>query len=368
MKWLNEHRIGFLLVGIVVAIVIGSGNAKADFTFGEPTNLGPTINSPHLDLTGSFSSDGLSLYFTSNRNGPAKDDIYVSTRATTDDAWGTPVNLGPSVNSSGIEQGSIISPDGLSLYFNAYNRTGGYGGLDIWVTKQLTGRNEESYWSEPQNLGPTINTSQNDVAWSMSFDGLALYFNSQNRPGGYGNNDIWVSTRATTDDAWGEPVNLGLTINSPYFDGCPCISTDGLSLFYHSDRPGGFGEYDLYMTTRATIDDDWGIPINLGPTINASAFNSAATILHGGSTLFFTSDRPGGYGDWDIWQVPILPIVDLNTDGIVDTADMCIIVDNWGSDDPLCDIGPMPWGDGIVDVQDLIVLAEHLFEEIPPAE
>jgi N-acetylneuraminic acid mutarotase len=62
------------------------------------------------------------------------------------------------------------------------------------------------------------------------------------------------------------------------------------------------------------------------------------------------------------------PVVDLNADGIVDAADMCIIVDNWGTDEPLCDIGPMPWGDGIVDVEDLIVLAEHLFEEVPPVE
>jgi len=64
-----------------------------------------------------------------------------------------------------------------------------------------------------------------------------------------------------------------------------------------------------------------------------------------------------------MWQSTITPIVDLNSDGIVDSADMCIMVDHWGTNEPLCDIGPMPWGDGIVDVQDLIVLAEHLFEE-----
>ncbi len=84
--------------------------------------------------------------------------------------------------------------------------------------------------------------------------------------------------------------------------------------------------------------------------------------------LYFHSPRSGGFGISDIWQASIEPIVDLNEDGIVDATDMCIMVDNWGTDEPLCDIGPMPWGDGIVDVQDLIVLAEHLFEEIPPVE
>jgi len=69
-----------------------------------------------------------------------------------------------------------------------------------------------------------------------------------------------------------------------------------------------------------------------------------------------------------MWQSSITPIVDLNGDGIVDALDMCIVVDNWGTDNSLCDIGPMPWGDGVVDVEDLIVLAEHLFEEFPLAE
>ena len=84
--------------------------------------------------------------------------------------------------------------------------------------------------------------------------------------------------------------------------------------------------------------------------------------------MYFCSGKYGGYGEYDLFQVSIDPVVDLNSDGIVDATDMCIIVDNWGTDDPLCDIGPMPWGDGIVDVQDLIVLAGHLFEEFPPAE
>jgi hypothetical protein len=87
-----------------------------------------------------------------------------------------------------------------------------------------------------------------------------------------------------------------------------------------------------------------------------------------GSTLYFSSNRLGGLGNYDLWQAPLIPIVDFNGDEIVDSADMCIMVDYWGTDEPLCDIGPMPWGDGVVDVQDLIVLAKHLFEEIFPFE
>jgi hypothetical protein len=118
------------------------------------------------------------------------------------------------------------------------------------------------------------------------------------------------------------------------------------------------------MSMRATTDDPWGEAVNLGPAVNSSAHDCHPDISSDGSTLYFISTRTGV----GIWQVSIEPIVDLNDDGIVDAADMCIIVDYWGTDEPLCDIGPMPWGDGIVDVQDLIVLAEHLFEEVPPPE
>jgi hypothetical protein len=85
-------------------------------------------------------------------------------------------------------------------------------------------------------------------------------------------------------------------------------------------------------------------------------------------TLYFDSDRPGGFGSYDLFEAPIVPVVDLNGDSFVDAADICIMVDHWNTDNPLCDIGPAPWGDGIVDVQDLVILAEHLFEEVFPPD
>ena len=86
-----------------------------------------------------------------------------------------------------------------------------------------------------------------------------------------------------------------------------------------------------------------------------------------GSILYFVSTRPGGTGRFDIWQASVDPIVDLNGDGIVDANDIALMADHWGTDNPLCDVGPMPWGDGTVNAEDLIVLAGHLFERFPPA-
>jgi hypothetical protein len=101
--------------------------------------------------------------------------------------------------------------------------------------------------------------------------------------------------------------------------------------------------------------------MNLGPWVSTPGYEIGPNISADGRTLYFQSGHYRGTGNQDIWQVSLDPVVDLNSDGFVDGADMCIMVDNWGTDEPLCDIGPMPWGDGVVDVQDLIVLAEHLF-------
>jgi hypothetical protein len=364
MKWLNGYRISLVLVGFVVVNVIGGGNAYADFTFGTPTNLGSVVNSSVRDFGPTCSANRLSLYFDSDRPGGNGDkDLWVTTRPTTQDPWGEPVNLGSTVNSSYGDYVPSIAADGLSLFFHS-RRPGGFGERDIWVTTRPTINDP---WGEPVNLGPPVNTSYRESGPCIAADGVTLYFVSD-RPGGYGYGDIWVAIRTTKDDDWDEPINLGPTINTSISDLAISISADDLMLFLGSSRSGGAGSNDIWMSSRLTKEHAWGTLVNIGPTVNSPYNDYQPRISHNGRTLYFTSDRPGGLGDSDIWQAPVIPIVDLNGDGVVDSADMCIIVDHWGTDEPLCDIGPMPWGDGIVDVQDLIVLAEHLFEEFPLAE
>ncbi|HCO96459.1 MAG TPA: hypothetical protein DIU00_21385 [Phycisphaerales bacterium] len=250
------------------------------------------------------------------------------------------------------------------MFFTS-KRSGGPGGFsDICLATRAS---LEDDWGEPEPLGPNINTSGFDGHPSISSDGLELYFccwdDNVDRSGGYGTSDIWVTSRLSLSDPWAEPVNLGATVNSSAFEGEQDISADGLCLFFSGDRSGGSGGWDLWVTARKTKEEPWGNPVNLGPEINSSGTDGMADISDDGSILFFVSDRSGGDNVFDIWQVPIIPIIDFNGDGIVDSADVCIMVDHWGTDNKLCDIGPMPWGDDIVDVQDLIVLAEHLFED-----
>ena len=356
MKWLESFKIKMVLVGFVAAIVLGGGgSAKAEFTFGEPTNLGPTINSSYADGLGCFSSDGLEMYFDSRRYGGC--DIYVTGRATIYDDWGTPVNLGPSVNTSAWEEGPSLSADGLELFFHS-NRSGGHGGVDLWVSKRPT---TQDPWGEPDNLGQLVNSSDYDFFSSISTDGLELYFCSY-RPGGYGDCDLWVTTRATTDANWGPPLNLGSPVNSSYLEQTPTILADGVVLFFSSNRPGGFGGTDLWVVTRATTHDLWGTPVNLGPAVNSSGGDAGAHISRDGSTLYFSSTRPGGLGGWDIWQAPILPIVDFNGDERVDFKDFSILAQYWLQDESLVDIAPPPFGDGVVDFKDIVVFAENWLE------
>jgi len=370
MKWFNISKMRLVLIGFIFALLLCGENANADFTFGKPTNLGPTINRPAQDWSPSIPANGLELYFESGRiGGYGGWDLWVTTRETIHDNWGAPMNLGPTINSEFLSHGVSISLDGLSLYF-ASNEPGGSGDLDLWFTTRPT---ISDPWMEPVNLGPTVNSSVEDMRPSISADELSIFFTSK-RSGGYGGfADLWVTTRASLSDPWEAPVNLGPIVNSSFGEGLPSISADGRKLFfsdygYEPFRPGGYGSHDLWITTRVTKNEPWGTPANLGPTINGLDSDVGPCISPDESILYFSSDRPGGSGGLDLWQVSIEPVVDLNGDGIVDSDDMCIIVEHWGENDSLCDIGPTPLGDGVVDVQDLIVLAEHLFEEIlPPA-
>ena len=367
MRKVSCSKMGLLLCVVMGCFLVVSRIARGDFTFGTATNLGSTVNSSYDEYEPSISADGLSLFFQSDRpGGIGSTDLYMATRERTSDAWQTITNLGPKVNSSYEESAPSISADGLELYFVS-DRPGGSGNRDIYVTNRITTTHP---WAEPVNLGPVINSSAQDNSPNISHDGLELFFSDHPFPpyrsGGRGGADIWVTTRASLDQPWEAPVNLGPEINSSTWECTPSISADGRVLFFQRWTTGvGNDDWDIYMARRATKNDPWAEVTNLGPGLNTPNKESNQQISADSRTLYFVSMRPGGSGANDIWQVPIVPVVDFNSDGIVDSADVCIMIDNWGTDEPFCDIGPMPWGDGVVDVEDLIVLAEHLFEEIP---
>ena len=174
---------------------------------------------------------------------------------------------------------------------------------------QSRNRTGFSDWSAPVNIGPPINTQWDDNVPVLSKDEKTLFFTS-NRPGSInGSEDIWVSKRQNKNAPWGEPVNLGSRINTPYNDRMRSISADGKIILFQSNRiDGSQGGNDIWAMVRKNPNDDlgWSQPVNLGPVINTSANEVAAKYLfnelRGKASLFFSSTRSGGSGGSDIYE------------------------------------------------------------------
>jgi Tol biopolymer transport system component len=287
----------------------GDQEGYSGLILGTPINLGPMVNSTTDDVEPSISDDGLELYFASYRPGGLGDsDIWVAKRVTTDADWEEPINLGHLINSSAYDGGTCLSPDGLSLYFTTARGNGA-----VMVTRRES-RSES--WGTPE-IAYRLEEWGVKGFPSLSSDNLEMYVCEYYvfDPDGFGLSDLWVSTRSSDSDAWNAPQNLGPIVNSSAHDRHPSISTDGLALFFSSYRPGGYGDdsppndkQDIWVTTRATKNDDWSTPMNLGPMINTSVSDGGPSISADGHTLYFYSRRPGGYGRYDIWQASIAPI------------------------------------------------------------
>ena len=158
-------------------------------------------------------------------------------------------------------------------------------------------------YDTPVNAGPLINTALFEGGPSLSQDGLTLLFGAARRNSlGVLDEDIYMATRETTAEAFGPAQNLGPTVNALGFgDYSPELSLDGLTLYFSSSRPGGQGEADLYVTTRSSFDDPWGPAQNLGPSVNTAYFEGQPSVSANGKTLYWDSLRPDGFGDFDIW-------------------------------------------------------------------
>jgi hypothetical protein len=336
-----------LLIAVLACLALTDAYpAEPPFTFGTVTNLGPAVNTVYADCGPSISSDGLTLYFSNaywnpNPAGLGGGDIWITTRPTLDQPWDPFTNVGAPINTQFNEGTPSISSDGLSLFFCS-DRPGGRGLHDLWVSTRPT---VDAAWGTPLNLGGIVNSPDLDWTPCISADGLSLFFAAINRPGGMGYGDLWVTRRASLSGPWGPPENLGPNVNSAaYDDTWPCLSPDGLTLLFYSDRAPGHGGGDLWMSTRATTDAEWEPAFNLGPAVNTISNESSPNVSADGRWLFFMSDRAGGAGDHDIWQAEILwepvcgdedhpyPTGDLNQDCRVDYADLALLCAHWLED------------------------------------
>ena len=264
-----------------------------------PVNMGSSINSENQEYSPAFAIDEKTIYIT-KRMGNLSDnrpneDLYFA--ELNDESWDKVKDIGPPINTIENEGAFSISSDGNYIFFTSCSRNGGKGQCDIWLTSKKNNR-----WDEPKNLQSPINTKYWESQPSISSDGRMLYFSSD-RPGGYGGTDIWVSE--FSNSGWSAPKNLGPTVNTSKDEQFPFIHSDNRTLYFSSNGHPGLGKSDLYLT-RKDVKLNWETPINMGFPINSRGQDWNLVVARDGKTAYFSSDQLKGFGGLDIYtfQLP----------------------------------------------------------------
>ena len=268
----------------------------------EPVNLGDSINSAFDEYINAITVDEQILLFTvkgivgGETNGKEQkfeEEFYISEKH--DGIWTKAVKMGYPINSSGNQGAICLSPDGNKIFFTACNRFDGYGSCDIYFSEKNNG-----IWSEPKNLGQTVNSSAWDSQPSISSDGKTLYFSST-RKGGFGSSDIW-KTMLSPSGNWRKPINLGNLINTKKTEMAPFIHADNLSLFFSSKGHRGIGGSDLFLSKFDNKNHKWSQPKNLGFPINTTADEINIFVDASGQKAYLSSDKAYGMGKQDIYS------------------------------------------------------------------
>jgi hypothetical protein len=258
---------------------------NGDGTWTVPVNLGRNVNTSVRELSPAVSHDGKLLYFSAKDrpDGIGDDDIYVCDRHG-DTKFGPARNVGRGVNTSWEELGPCPLPDGKTLLFS--RRDPKQRSHDLAISVLIDGA-----WLDAIGIGRPLATPGQERFPSITADGKNLFFCADWR-GGRGSFDVWQSYRDDHGN-WSEPINLGPTINSQESEYTPAISPDGERLFFSSQRAGSTA-YDIYLTERKA-GGSWQEPVLLPSPVNTPEYNEyCPTVCPDGKTLYFSSDRHHG--------------------------------------------------------------------------
>jgi outer membrane protein OmpA-like peptidoglycan-associated protein/tetratricopeptide (TPR) repeat protein len=264
-----------------------------------PINLGPNVNTERNEYFPCLTADNQTLLFTRL----LKDDRSVTGRqedffiSIYKGVWQQALELGPPINTVYNEGAPTLSADGNILIFTACENVEGYGSdrkgfgrCDLFVSKK-----SGNEWQEPYNLGAPVNSRAWESQPSLSSDGRTLYFVS-NRNNQY---DIYV-TEVNHEGVWSQPQKLGPNINTDGYEGSVFIHPDNQTLYFSSDGHVGMGGLDIFVS-RKDSTGQWGIPLNLGYPVNSNKDDNSILISAGGVLAMFASDRKDGFGGLDLY-------------------------------------------------------------------
>ena len=277
----------------------------------EPVNLGPNINSENPEYLPCLTADDALMLFTrrvKDREAPSgmQDDLFYSVKDR-EDNWKPAKGLS-GINTVFNEGAASISADGSTLVFTACEYYGsygknrqGFGSCDLFIATRTT-----DGWSNPENMGDSINSGNWESQPSLSIDGRTLYFiRAPKRKNKETNQDIYVATR-NDDGTWNKARKLPDVVNTPGREETVLIHPDGVTLYFSSNGFPGMGGLDLFMTRKDSAGN-WMHPANLGYPINTGKDENSLMVSASGKLAYFSSNKEGGYGSFDIYGFELYP-------------------------------------------------------------
>lgn len=264
-------------------------------------NVGENINTKYPDYAPVISTDEAVMVFTARKpeteemspGGGYFEDLFVAERVN--GQWQRAKPIGEPINVKRQHDATIgISPDGKTLFVYSDNKGGG----DIYESVFENGK-----WSKPERLPKTINTDYHEPDASLTFDNKRLYFTSD-KPGGEGGHDIYYSDWDEEKEEWGEAVNAGKVLNTPYEERSVFIHPDGETMYFASNGHNTMGGYDLFYSKL--VNGVWSKPVNLGPPLNTPYDDVQLVVAGNGRFGYYSSYRAGGYGEKDIYLITFL--------------------------------------------------------------
>jgi len=260
-----------------------------------PQNLGDSVNSELNEYWPSLSLDESRLFFTvmlprdmGSKSKPGVQEDFFFADRNEDNSWGRRKNAGGFLNTDKNEGAQSLLSNGKVLYFTACDRMDGFGKCDLYLSY-----NHSESWSTPINLGGIVNSRYSDKHPSVNADNSQLIFASD-RPGGFGGLDLWITYRDRYGQ-WTEPVNLGENINTPGEEQSPFLHPDNQSLYFSSSGHRSLGRGDIFLSRRDS-SGKWGSPENLGYPINTHNNEIGLIVNPSGNRAYFSSDRLEGRG------------------------------------------------------------------------
>jgi outer membrane protein OmpA-like peptidoglycan-associated protein len=266
-------------------------NAQQGYEF-KPINLGDSINSNRSEYYPSLTINDSLLIFTRAMGGIRED--FFSSRLLPNGSYEAAKPVKGALNEEPSKGGLQITADGDMLFFAGNFQQSGYGDFDIYICTATP-----DGWSSPYNPGKAINTEYWESSPCISPDKRMLIFSS-NRPGGYGGKDLYVSYRRP-DGRWSLAENLGPTINTPADELAPYFHADNQTLYFTSGGHPGYGGSDLYLSRRKS-NGEWEKPFNLGYPINTIDDDGSLIVAADGKTAYFASFRSDSKGGLDLYR------------------------------------------------------------------